>query len=97
MREIEDLNETCMSFQIKENDVLDTYGERKLSERALKTLIEVLSEIYYRKTSTTQPYIVTCRECIHRHSTFVCPISYEDRKELNYCDLAVKKENKQMG
>ncbi len=49
MREIEDLNEIGMSFRIQGNDVLDIYGERKLSERALKVLIEVLSEIYYSK------------------------------------------------
>ena len=49
MREIDNINETGMRFQIRENDVLELSGERKLSIRALKVLIEVLSEIYYSK------------------------------------------------
>lgn len=49
MREIDNINETGMRFQIRENDVLELSGEKKLSIRALKVLIEVLSEIYYSK------------------------------------------------
>jgi len=49
MKEIDNINETGMRFQIRENDVLELSGERKLSIRALKVLIEVLSEIYYSK------------------------------------------------
>lgn len=49
MREIDNINETGMRFQIRKNDVLELSGERKLSTRALKVLIEVLSEIYYSK------------------------------------------------
>ena len=49
MKEIDNINETGMRFQIRENDVLELSGERKLSIRALKVLIEVLSEIYYNK------------------------------------------------
>ena len=47
MREIDNINETGMRFQIRENDVFELSGERKLSIRALKQLIEVLTEIYY--------------------------------------------------
>ena len=49
MKEIDNMNETGMRFQIRENDVFELYGEKKLSLRALKVLIEVLSEIYYSK------------------------------------------------
>lgn len=49
MKEIDNINETGMRFQIRENDVFELSGERKLSIRALKVLIEVLSEIYYSK------------------------------------------------
>lgn len=49
MKEIDNINETGMRFQIRENDVLELSGERKLSIRVLKVLIEVLSEIYYSK------------------------------------------------
>ena len=49
MKEIDNINETGMRFQIRENDVFELYGEKKLSLRALKVLIEVLSEIYYSK------------------------------------------------
>ena len=49
MKEIDNINETGMKFQIRENDVLELSGERKLSIRALKVLIEVLLEIYYSK------------------------------------------------
>ena len=45
--EIDNINETGMRFQIRENDVLELSGERKLSILALKQLIEVLMEIYY--------------------------------------------------
>lgn len=47
MKEIDSINEAGMRFQIRENDVFELSGERKLSIRALKQLIEVLTEIYY--------------------------------------------------
>ena len=37
--------------------------------------------------------LVRCKECKWRHSTFVCPVSYENRLDENYCCFGERKDD----
>ena len=45
------------------------------------------------KAKRRTDHVVRCEDCKWRHSTFVCPVSYENRLDKNYCCFGERKDD----